>query len=95
MKNVILHVTYVCKPGMAEPFVRALKEQGLQDAVRAEDGCMQYDYHISCEVPDTVVLLEMWRDMDALKVHSGQPHMKDILKLKQEYTTDTRILRFD
>lgn len=94
MENIILHVTYTCKPGQAEAFVRALKEKGLQNTVRSEDGCMQYDYHISCETPDTVVLLEMWRDTAALKAHAAQPHMKEIGKVKDEYTLDTKLLRF-
>ena len=58
METIILHCTYTCKSGMAQPFVKALKDSGAQESVRAEDGCLQYDYHISCEAPDTVVLLD-------------------------------------
>lgn len=94
MDHIILHVTYTCKPGKAEEFVRALKDSGLQEAVRAEDGCLQYDYHISCEVPDTVVLLEMWRDAAAVAAHSGQPHMKEIGRLKEQLVLNTDIRRF-
>jgi len=95
MENIILHVTYTCKPGKAEEFVRTLKELGLQAAVRAEDGCMQYDYHISCEVPDTVVLLETWRDGDALALHAKQPHMKEIGKVKEQLVDNVIIQRFE
>ena len=94
MEHIILHVTYTCKPGKAAEFVRRLKESGLQQTVRNEDGCLQYDYHLSCETADTVVLLEMWRDGDALAAHMAQPHMKDIGAIKGELVDNTDIKRF-
>ena len=95
MEHIILHCTYTCKSGMAQPFVKALKDSGAQDKVRAEDGCLQYDYHISCEAPDTVVLLEKWRDAAALAVHQNQPHMDTIRALKGEYTLDFNLERYE
>ena len=92
--NVILHVTYTCKPGMAETFVKTIKENGLQRKVWAEDGCMQYDYHISCEKADTVVLLECWRDAAALAVHSSQPTMQEIGAVKDEYVLNVDLKKF-
>ena len=93
METIILHCTYTCKSGMAEPFVKALKDSGAQESVRAEDGCLQYDYHISCEAPDTVVLLEQWRDAAALEQHQKQPHMETIRALKADYVTDMKLER--
>jgi quinol monooxygenase YgiN len=94
MENIIFHVTYTCKPGMAEAFINAVRERGLQEKTRQEDGCMQYDYHISCEVPDTVVLVELWRDKEAVKVHAEQPAFQEISKLKDEYVLNTDLQRF-
>ena len=95
METIILHCTYTCKSGMAEPFVQALKDSGAQESVWAEDGCLQYDYHISCEAPDTVVLLEQWRDAAALEQHQKQPHMETIRALKADYVTDMKLERFE
>ena len=95
METIILHCTYTCKSGMAEPFVKALKDSGAQESVRAEDGCLQYDYHISCEAPDMVVLLEQWRDAAALEQHQKQPHMETIRALKADYVTDMKLERFE
>ena len=95
MERIILHCTYTCKPGMAPAFVKALKDSGAQDKVRAEDGCLQYDYHLSCEVPDTVVLLEQWRDAAALEAHQRQPHMDTIRSLKADYVQDFQLERFE
>ena len=95
MEHIILHVTYTCLPGKAEDFVRVLKARGLQAKVKAEDGCMQYDYHLSCEQADTVVLLEKWRDAAALDIHSRQPHMAEIAACKEGLVTRTEIERYE
>jgi len=95
MEHLILHVYYTCKPGMAPAFVQALKDSGLQGRVRAEDGCLQYDYHLSCEEADTVVLLEKWRDAAALQTHLAQPHMGDIAKVKEQFALATRLEKFE
>ena len=94
MENVILHVYYHCQPGMSLAFVQALKTSGLQAMVQAEDGCIQYDYHISCEEDDTVVLLEKWRDAAALEKHLTQPHMDAIRATKEQYVEEARVEKY-
>jgi len=95
MKEIILHVTYHCHPGKAEEFVRALKESGLQAEVRAEEGCLQYDYTISCEAADTVILLERWSGAEALAAHSKALHMQKMPVLKEGRVRSTTIERFE
>ena len=95
MENLILHVYYTCKPGMAQTFVNAVRDCGAQAKVHAEDGCFQYDYHLSLEKPDTVVLLERWRDGAALEKHMAQPHMGEINALKKQYVDEVKIERYE
>jgi quinol monooxygenase YgiN len=95
MQNIILHVTYTCFPGKAEEFVTALKESGFQTTVRAEDGCLQYDYHLSCEEKDTVVLIECWRDAAALAAHAAAPHMARVAAMKEGRVKETNLKRYE
>lgn len=95
MDSIVLHVTYHCFPDKAGAFVRALKESGLQAAVKAEDGCLQYDYHLSCEEQDAVVLLERWRDAQALAVHGGTDTMARIKAVKETFVERTDVLKFE
>ena len=94
METIVLHVFYTCKPGQARKFVQAVKDSGLQEKVRAEDGCLRYDYHLSCEAPDTVVLIEQWRSAGHQEKHMSQPHMEALRKWKEEYTVETRVERY-
>lgn len=55
---LLLSVKYTARPGGGEKFVREITDSGILDAVRAEDGCISYDYYFSAESPDTVLLIE-------------------------------------
>lgn len=90
-----LRVTYRCRPGQAEAFLRAVLDAGLREAVLAEDGCRQYDYALSPEDPDTVVLRERWRDGEAQARHLTQPHMARLREIKDRFVLDTCIRQAD
>ena len=95
MQHIVIHVTYTCLPGKAQELVRALKDSGAQQAVRAEPGCLQYDYSISCEAPDTVILLEKWQDQAAHEFHMRQAHMQTIAACKEGRVADMRMERYE
>ena len=40
---VLFHVTYTALPGKAETFLQAVREAGLLETIRKEDGCLGYD----------------------------------------------------
>src|ERR1700691_5179447 len=76
---------------MAEPYLTVVAEltarPGREDElrslllsviepVRAEEGCIQYDLHVSTKDPASFVFYENWKDADALKSHAGSAHMK-------------------
>ena len=91
---IVLNVTYLCKPGMREPFLAKIKEEGLDAACRAEMGCMKYDYYFSESERDELFLLEKWSDEDALAEHGKQPHFARIGELKKDYVNDTVVEKY-
>ena len=94
MNAITIQVFYTCRSGQAGTFVQAVKDSGVQEKIRAEEGCLRYDYHISCELPDTVVLLEQWQSAAAQERHMSQPHMAQLRKLKEEYTVETKLEQY-
>ena len=42
-----IYVQFRCLDGKREAFVEAVKREGILAAVRAEDGCLRYDYYFS------------------------------------------------
>jgi quinol monooxygenase YgiN len=80
----MIHVVAVITttPGQRERVLEAFRAN--IPAVRAEDGCIEYGPAVDAEGlgsfqtkfgPDTFVVLEKWRDAQALKAHAAAPHM--------------------
>ncbi|PQA88584.1 putative quinol monooxygenase [Hyphococcus luteus] len=44
-------------------------------ATRQEDGCIGYSFGADVMEPDTLIVLEYWKDWAALDAHVKQPHM--------------------
>jgi quinol monooxygenase YgiN len=80
MIHVIAIIT--AKPGQRQQILEAARAN--IPAVRAEDGCMEYNIALDAEGigsfqtkfgPETFVFVEKWRDPAALKAHAAAPHM--------------------
>ena len=91
----VLNVTYKCKPDMREKFLEAIKGEGIDKACRAEDGNIKYDYYFPADGSDELLLVEKWRDAEALAVHGKQPHFARLGELKNEFVDDTAIEKFE
>lgn len=72
-------VTYHAKPGRRENFLRQLSAEGVIDTIRAERGCLRYDYYLSVQ------------DADEQQVHMGQSHMQTLLRIKEENVESSHI----
>jgi len=70
--TVVAEIT--AKPGREEELRGLLTS--VVPLVRAEEGCIQYDLHVSTKDPASFVFVENWKDADALKSHAGSEHMK-------------------
>ena len=80
----MIHVlaTIDLAPGKRDAFLTEFRR--LVPTVRAEQGCLEYGPAIDVEPalpmqgpprPDTVIVIEKWADVDALKAHLSAPHM--------------------
>ena len=82
MVHVIAVIT--AKPGKRDEVLKHFRAN--VPAVRAENGCIEYGAAVDAEPalpiqtkygPDTIVVVEKWESMDALKAHAAAPHMKE------------------
>jgi quinol monooxygenase YgiN len=67
----ILVATITPNPGQMDAVEAALKE--LIPVVQEEDGCEKYSLHRGA---DRFVIIEKWRDMEALGAHGSNENMK-------------------
>ena len=84
-----IYVKFTCLPGKRAAFLEKMKETGIVDAIRAEDGCLLYDYYLSEKDPQELLLIEKWESKEHQQVHLDQPHMAQMRTFKGDYITDT------
>lgn len=66
--SIRLIITLTAAPGRGEELGEGMKARCAD--VMAEPGCEQFEVFRSLVDPDKLVLLEQWRDQDALDVHA-------------------------
>lgn len=84
-----IYVKFECLPQKREAFIQKVKDTGILDAIRAEDGCIRYDYYLSEKDPNELLLIEQWESKQHQKIHITQPHMAQLREFKGDYITNT------
>ena len=80
---------------MRDEFLEAIMTEGIDVACRAEDGNFKYDYYMSTQDDNEMLLVEHWRDADALAVHQSQAHFKRLGEIKNEFVDETIIEKYE
>lgn len=86
-----IYVKFNCLPAMREAFIQKVKDTGILAAIRAEDGCIRYDYYLSEKDPNELLLIEQWQTKDHQQTHIAQPHMVQLRGFKDDYITKTTL----
>ena len=91
---IVLNVTYRCRPDMRDEFLERIVAEGIDAACRAEAGNLKYDYYYAADDGDELLLVEKWRDADALAAHGKQPHFARLGEIKPTYVADTVVEKY-
>ena len=89
-----IYVQFTCLPQKRTAFIDRVKEDGVLDAIRNEDGCLGYDYYLSEKDENRLLLIEKWETKQHQQVHLTQPHMALLRGFKDEYISDTKLGEF-
>ncbi len=84
-----IYVKFTCIPEKRAAFIERVKTEGVLDAIRAEEGCIRYDYYLSEKDANELLLIEQWASKQHQQIHLDQPHMARLRAFKGEYITDT------
>ena len=91
---ITVNLYYQGENGSARAFAREMTESGVAAAIRAEAGNLRYEYYLPLEDPETVLLIDQWRDQAALDAHHASPMMAQIAALREKYDLHMRAERF-
>ena len=75
---ITVNLYYTGKGGAARAFAAEMTSSGTAAAIRAEDGNLRYEYFFPMDDPETVLLIDQWRDQEAIDVHHASPMMGQI-----------------
>lgn len=93
--SLTVNLYYTGKNGNARKFAEEMVSSGIVDEVRAEEGNERYEYFFPMDDPETVLLIDRWRDQEALDIHHKSEMMKKIAALRDKYGLRLRVERYD
>ena len=86
-----IYVKFTCLPQKRAAFLERVKSIGVLEAIRAEDGCIRYDYYLSEKDENELLLIEQWATKEHQQIHLTQPHMDTLRSFKGDYVFDTQL----
>ncbi len=92
--SLTVNIHYTGSGGSARKFAEEMTSSGLVEAIRAEEGNEKYAYYFPAEDPETVLLIDRWRDQAALDIHHKTPMMAQIAALRKKYNLKMRVERY-
>lgn len=92
--SITVNIYYTGRNGSARKFAEEMTESGIVADVRAEDGNERYEYFFPMNDPETVLLIDKWRDQHAIDAHHKSEMMKKIAALREKYKLKMRVERF-
>ena len=91
---ITVNLYYTGKNGSARAFAEEMVRSGVVADIRAEDGNERYAYFFPMDDPETVLLIDQWRDQAAIDAHHASPMMGEIAALREQYDLHMTVERF-
>ena len=82
---ITVNLRYTGRDGAARKFAEEMTASGTVAAIRAEEGNLRYEYYLSIDDPETVLLIDAWKDQAAIDAHHASPMMATIAALREKY----------
>ena len=89
---MLFQVTYTMLPGQWDAFLQMMRESGILDQIRREEGCLDYRYYLPEEEDGTLLLVERWTGPEAQKAHMATSHMARLGQVKAQYVAETSVV---
>ncbi|MBQ9927511.1 MAG: antibiotic biosynthesis monooxygenase [Lachnospiraceae bacterium] len=92
--SITVNLYYTGKDGSARAFAKEMTERGIVDAVRREEGNERYEYFFPMDDEETVLLIDRWKNQEAIDLHHKSEMMKQIAELRDKYKLRLKVERY-
>ena len=92
--SIVVNIYYTGTNGNARKFAEEMETSGTVQDIRREEGNLRYEYFLPMADPETVLLIDCWRDQEALDRHHASLMMERITKLREKYGLHMKVERY-
>ena len=92
--GIVVNIYYTGTDGNARKFAEEMESSGTAAKIRKEEGNLRYEYFIPIADPETVLLIDCWKDQEAIDRHHASPMMEKIAELRVKYDLHMRVKRY-
>ena len=91
---ITVNLYYKGANGSARAFAEEMETSGIADAIREEKGNLRYQYFQPLADPETILLIDSWRDQAAVDAHHASPMMAQLAALREKYDLHMTVEKF-
>ena len=85
--SITVNIYYTGINGNARKFAEEMVTSGIVDAIKAEKGNERYEYFFSMNDPETILLIDSWKDQKLIDAHHATIMMEQITESSYEGRT--------
>lgn len=83
--SLTVNLRYTGTNGSARKFAEEMVSSGTVQKIREEKGNIRYEYYISMDDPETVLLIDQWENQEAIDAHHASEMMNTLAELRNKY----------
>lgn len=92
--SIVMNLYYTGADGNARKFAEEMESSGTADLIRQENGNERYEYFLAMDDPETVLLIDIWTNQEAIDRHHASTMMQKIVQLREKYDLHMRAERY-
>ena len=93
--SLTANIYYSGKNGNAKKFVEEMISSGTVEKIRNEEGNEKYEYFFPVDDSETVLLIDRWKNKEALDIHHKSEMMKKVAELREKYNLSIKIEQYE
>lgn len=92
--SITINILYTGQNGSARKFAEEMTSTGIVDDIRAEAGNERYEYYFPMDNTESVLLIDRWKDQQAIDIHHKSEMMIKIAELRKKYNLKMKVDRY-
>ncbi|SDB50508.1 Quinol monooxygenase YgiN [Pseudobutyrivibrio sp. YE44] len=92
--SITVNLRYKGANGAAKKFAEEMISSGTVEAIRNESGNLRYEYYVALDDPETILLIDSWKNQESIDVHHASPMMGKITELREKYDLHMTVERY-